>query len=195
MINLQFNEGDNITKFETPLKNEMQKQLDFFDKELKKIRTGRAHTSLVEDLTVSCYGNMMKLRDTATITVPDAQTISIQPWDQGNSSAIESALQEASLGLSIQNDGAVLRLRIPPMTAEQRDTMVKTVYKKLEDCKVALRNVRKDFNNWIRDQEKDKNVSEDTSKRLQNTLQKNTDHYTEQADTMGAKKEKEIKTI
>lgn len=195
MITLQFREGDATTKFETTLKNEMQKQIEFFDKELKKLRTGRAHTSLVEDLVVQCYGSPMKLRDVASITAADATSLVIQPWDQGNVAGIESSLQEAALGLSIQNDGALLRLRMPPMTSEQRENLVKTMHKKLEECKVAVRNVRKDYNNWIRDLEKGKAVSEDTSKRLQTMLQKITDQYTEQADGMSGKKEKEIRTV
>lgn len=195
MITLQFREGDNITKFETTLKNEMQKQIDFFDKELKKVRTGRASTSLVEDITVECYGNKMKMRDVATITTPDAQTIVVQPWDASNLAAIEKAIDDAQLGLTPQNDGAMLKLRVPPMTAEQRDNLVKNVQKKLEECKVAIRNVRKDFNNWVRDLEKGKAVSEDTSKRLQNSLQKITDQLTESADAMSTKKEKELKTL
>lgn len=195
MITLQFREGDATTKFETTLKNEMQKQIEFFDKELKKLRTGRAHTSLVEDLIVQCYGNPMRLRDVASITAADSQSLVIQPWDQGNIASIESALQEASLGVSIQNDGTLLRLRMPPMTSEQRETLVKTMLKKLEDCKVAIRNVRKDYNNWIRDLEKGKTVSEDTAKRLQTLLQKITDQFTEQADSISSKKEKEIRTV
>lgn len=195
MITLQFREGESTNKFETALKNEMQKHLDFFDKELKKLRTGRAHTSLVEEVIVQAYGNPMKLRDMASITVPDAQSLVVQPWDQGNIAAIEGALQEASLGLSIQNDGSMLRLRLPPMTSDQRENLVKTVLKKLEESKVALRNVRKDYNNWIRDLEKGKAVSEDTSKRLQTMLQKITDQFTEQADNVSSKKEKEIRTV
>lgn len=195
MITLQFKEGDSTSKFESVLKAEMQKQLDFFDKELKKVRTGRAHTSLIEDITVECYGTPMKLRDTASITAPDAQSLQVQPWDQGNLSDIESALIEASLGLSIQNDGASIRLRMPPMSAEQRENLVKTVSKKLEECKVAVRNVRKEFNNWIRDLEKGKSVSEDTSKRLGGLLEKITTTFIEQADGISSKKEKEIRTV
>lgn len=195
MITLQFKEGDSTSKLEAVLKAEMQKQLDFFDKELKKIRTGRAHTSLIEDITVQCYGAPMRLRDTATITAPDASSLLVQPWDVTNLNDIESSLIEASLGLSIQNDGACIRLRMPPMTTEQRETLAKTVGKKLEECKVAVRNVRKDFNNWIRDLEKAKNVSEDTSKRLGTLLEKTTTSFIEQADNLGSKKEKEIRTV
>ena len=195
MINLQFKEGDSTSKLEALLKAEMQKQLDFFDKELKKIRTGRAHTSLIEDITVECYGAPMRLRDTATITAPDATSLLVQPWDVTNLNDIESSLIEASLGLSIQNDGASIRLRMPPMTAEQRELLVKTVGKKLEECKVAVRNVRKEFNNWIRDLEKAKSVSEDTAKRLGTLLEKTTTSFTEQADNLSTKKEKEIRTV
>lgn len=195
MITLQFREGDAPTKFEAVLKQEMQKHIDFFDKELKKVRTGRAHASLVEDISIESYGTFMRLRDIATIATPDAQSLTVQPWDQSILNTIENALTEANLGVSIQNDGGMLRLRLPPMTAEQRENLVKTVHKKLEECKIALRNVRKDFNNWIRDLEKAKTVSEDTAKRLQNSLQKITDQYIEQSDALSAKKEKEIRSI
>lgn len=195
MITLQFREGDSLGKFETAVKNDMQKHIEFLDKELKKVRTGRAHSSLVEDISIESYGTFMRLRDMATITTPDAQTIVIQPWDQSSLNTIENTLNEANLGVSLQNDGSLLRLRVPPMTADQRENLVKTVHKKVEECKVALRNVRKDFNNWVRDIEKAKTVSEDTSKRLQNALQKLTDQLTEQADAVSAKKEKEIRSV
>ena len=195
MITLQFREGENINKFETAVKNDMLKHIEFLDKELKKVRTGRAHSSLIEDLSIESYGSFLRLRDMATITTPDAQSLVVQAWDQGSLNTIENALNDANLGVSIQNDGSVLRLRVPPMTTDQRETLVKTVYKKLEDCKVAIRNVRKDFNNWIRDLEKAKAVSEDTSKRLQAILQKLTDQLIEQADSVSAKKEKEIRSV
>lgn len=195
MITLQFREGEALSKFEIAVKNEMQKQIEFLEKELKKVRTGRAHSSLIEDISIEMYGSFMRLRDMATINVPDAQSLVVQPWDQGSLNTIENALSDANLGVSIQNDGALLRLRIPPMTSEQRENLVKLVHKKLEDCKIAIRNVRKDFNNWIRDLEKTKAISEDTSKRLQNSLQKLTDQLIEHSDSLVVKKEKEIRSV
>lgn len=195
MVNLKFVEGDPVSKFEQAVQFGMQSHIDYFVNEIKKIRTGRAHTSLVEDLPVECYGNTMKLRDVATITAPDAQLIVIQPWDKGNLAHIEKAIAQSDLGITPQNDGSVLRIKIAPMSAEQRDRLIKNLGKKLEECKVAVRNVRKEFNNFVRDLQKNRDISEDTEKRLQASLQKVTDQFVEQADKQSAKKEAEIKSV
>ena len=195
MNHLQFREGDNIASFEDAVKTSMQEPIEHFAGELKKLRTGRAHTALVEDMQVECYGNTMRLRDVATITAPDAQLIVIQPWDQNNLDDIERSIAQSNLGITPQNDGGVIRLRIAPMSADQREILVKTLGKKLEECKVAVRNIRKTCQNYIRDTEKAKHISEDTAKRLQASLQKITDSFTDQADTLSNKKEKEIKSI
>lgn len=195
MVHLQFSEGDSPSKLENAAKESMQKHIEHLNSELKKLRTGRAHVSLIEDITVECYGSSMKLRDVATITAPEAQLLVIQPWDQNNIGSIERGIVQSELNLNPQNDGSIIRLAIPPMTSEKREQLVKNMGKKQEDSKVGVRNVRKEFLNFIRECEKNKNISEDTSKRLQASLQKVTDEFTSQVDALCAKKEREIRSI
>ncbi|HBL98786.1 TPA: ribosome recycling factor [Candidatus Dependentiae bacterium] len=193
-MSFTFSAEDNPQKFEQALRAEMQKHLEYFEKELSKIRTGRANPALVEDLHVNCYGSSMRLKDLATITTPEAQLIVIQPWDQGNIEAVERAISQSELHLNPVNDGILIRLQLPPMSAARREELVKTVSKKLEECKIALRNVRRDFNNLVRDLEKNKSLSEDIAKRLQTILQKVTDDLIGRSDVICTKKEAEIKT-
>jgi ribosome recycling factor len=192
---IKLTQNDSPSKFETPLRAEMQKHYEYFEKEVHKIRTGRATTALVEDLSVNCYGSAMRLKDVASITVPEVSLIVIQPWDATNIEAIEKAIQQSDLRVNPTNDGALIRVPLPPMSATRRDELVKTLGKRLEECKVEIRNVRKDFNNIIRDSEKARAISEDTAKRLQNILQKCTDDFTKKADDLAAKKEHEIKSL
>lgn len=195
MIKLQFLATDNPSKFEQAVKTTMLQHADFFDKELGKLRTGRAVPSLVEDVMVSCYGTNMRLKDIATITAPEANMIVIQPWDISNLGAIEKGIAQSDLQMTPANDGALIRLTIPPMSASHREELIKTLNKKLEACRVAIRNERKEFNNFIRDLEKNKTVSEDISKRLQTILQKVTDSMIEHVEGVAEKKEKEIRTL
>lgn len=194
MTTFSFGPNDNPSKFEQPLRAEMQKHLEFFEKEMQKLRTGRANPSLLEDITVLCYGSVMRLKDIASITAPEAQLIVVQPWDQSNLEAIEKAISQSEVRVTPSNDGSIIRVPLPPMSAARRDELSKTLGKKLEECKVAIRNVRKDFNNFIRDGEKNKTISEDIAKRLQTILQKATDDATQKADTLADKKDKEIKS-
>lgn len=195
MVVLQFGPNDNPTKFEQAVRTSMLKHLDFFDKELSKLRTGRATTGLVEDIHVVCYGNSMRIKDVASITVPEAQLIVIQPWDTNNLEAIEKAVGQSELRVTPQNDGTIIRVPLPPMSASRREELAKSVGKRLEECKVAIRNERKEFNNLIRDLLKNRTISEDIEKRLQTLLQKVTDDLTAKSDEMASKKEKEIKSL
>lgn len=194
MAAFTFNSPENPQKLEQATRAEMLKHTEHFEKELAKLRTNRAQPALVEDIHVQCYGSTLRIKDCATITTPDAQSIIITPWDQNNLSAIDKAVSQSELHVTPINDGAIIRIQLPPMSAARRDELVKTVGKKLEECKVAIRNVRKEVNNIIRDLEKAKTVSEDIAKRLQTVLQKVTDEVTEKADLIAEKKEKEIKT-
>lgn len=195
MVVLQFGPNDNPAKFEQAVRASMLKHIEFFDKELSKLRTGRATTGLVEDIQVTCYGNSMRIRDIASITTPEAQLIVIQPWDASNIGEIEKAVGQSELHVTPQNDGTLIRVPLPPMSASRREELAKTIGKRLEECKVAIRNERKEFNNLIRDLQKNKTISEDIEKRLQTLLQKVTDDLTAKADEMGTKKEKEIKSL
>jgi len=178
------------------MKLEMEGPLKHFDGELAKIRTGRAHTSLIEDVMVSVYGNdPMALKNLAALTAIDSRTITIQPWDAAIVADIEKALKVADSSLTPANDGSVIRIQLPEISTARRDDLVKVLGKKLEECKIAVRNVRKDFNNLLRDAKKDKEISENFFSRLSDSLQKITDTSIEQAEQKATKKEKDIKTV
>lgn len=181
-------------QFETYVIEEMQKHSKHFEVELSKIRTGRAHPSIVEDTKVLCYGSIMPLKDVASITAPDSNMIVVQPWDKSVMAEIEKSLSTVNLGMTISNDGNIIRLVLPPMSSSRREELIKAVNQKLELLKVSLRNVRNDIQNLIRAAEKSKKISEDYSKRLQDSLQKGTDKSIELAEKISEKKELEIKS-
>jgi ribosome recycling factor len=195
MITFDFNEGASTKPFEKAIETEMEKPLRHFEKEVAKVRTGRASTTLIEDVRVSCYGTVMPLKDVAALSAPDLQLLVIQPWDKSIMGDIEKAITVSDLGLTPLNDGTVIRLQLPRMSGSRRDEFVKALHKKLEECKVGLRTVRKEFHTLIRDAEKGKKFSEDYGKRLQDILQKITDKYTEAADKISNKKEDELRSL
>ncbi len=195
MASYTFVEGASTKSFETSVDGDMQKHIQHFEKELSKIRTGRAHPSMIEDIKVFAYGTMMPLKEVAALAAPDAQLLTIQPWDKTIIPEIEKALQTSDLGVTPQTDGPLIRIILPKMSSSRRDELNKVLGKRLEECKIALRNVRKEVHTAIRDAEKDKKISEDYSKRLQDLLQKITDKVTLQADALSSKKETEIKAL
>jgi ribosome recycling factor len=188
---------ENETKsFEEPMNAEMQKVLSHFEGELIKIRTGRAHTSLVEDIMVECYdGSPMPMKNLAAISAPESRLIVIQPWDTTTLPAIEKALKASEIGITPQVDGKLIRLRLPEMSTTRRDELAKILGRKLEDCKVGARNVRKDFNNLIRDAKKDKRISENFFNRLSDSLESITGKWIGKAEQLAEKKEAEIKSF
>lgn len=190
--NLQLVENEQ-KPFEQAMSQEMDKAIKHLEGELIKVRTGRAHTSMVEDLQVVVYGGQpMALKALAAIAAPDARLITIQPWDESSIGEIERAIKESDLGITPQNDGKVIRLVLPEMSSDRREDLIKILGKKLEEARVAVRNIRKDFNNLIRDAKKDKTISENFFNRLSDVLQKITDKYIKQIDDMGKKKEADI---
>jgi ribosome recycling factor len=194
-INITLVEND-IKGFQHPMEIEMGKAIKHLEGELIKIRTGRAHTSLVEDLPVSAYGQMpVPLKNLAVLAAPDARLITIQPWDKNLIGDIERAIKASDIGLTPLNDGDIIRLRLPEMSSTRRDELIKILGKKVEECRVAIRNIRKDFNNLIRDAKKDKVISENFFNRLTDVLQKVTDTFIDKADQLATKKEKEISTV
>lgn len=195
MTHLNIVEGASTKPFESALDAEMDKQIKHFEKELVKIRTGRAHTSMLEDVKVACYGTIMPLKEVAALAAPDVQLLTIQPWDKGIMPDIEKAISSSDLGLTPLNDGTIIRLQIPRMTTNRRDELVKVLHKKAEECKISLRNVRREVHTLIKETEKNKVISEDYSKRLQDLLQKITDKYTDLSDKLSQKKEAEIKAL
>lgn len=188
----------NITNkdFEAAVKPEMEKPIEHLKKELLKVRTGRAHSSMVENIKVVCYGTSeMAIKEIAAISTPDARLIVIQPWDKTIIGNIEKAIQNSELGVTPVNDSEIIRIQLPFMSAAQREELVKVLGKKLEDCRIAIRNVRKDFQNAVRDAEKDKVISIDFSKVLLAILQDCTDKYIASAEQVSTKKEQEIKAV
>ncbi|MBY0353391.1 ribosome recycling factor [Candidatus Babeliales bacterium] len=194
MEEIAFLEGDSKS-IENLLKQEMDKPLKHFEKELTSIRTGRASTKLIEDLKVESYGQFMPLKDIATLAAPDSRLLTIQAWDSNNISAIEKALTTSDLGVVPANDGSIIRIQLPQMSSARRDELVKVLGKKTEECRVGIRNVRKDFHNEIRDAEKKKIISEDFAKRLTTLLQKVTDDFISKVDTTHDKKSAELKSL
>jgi ribosome recycling factor len=187
---------NDVKSFQQPMEVEMDKSIKHLERELIKIRTGRAHTALVEDLQVSVYGQpAVALKSLAALAAPDARMITIQPWDSNIIGEIEKAISESDVGVTPANDGNLIRLRLPEMSSTRRDELVKILGKKTEEAKVAIRNVRKDFQNLIRDAKKDKVISENFFNRLDGVLQKVTDTFVEKVEGMRMKKEKDILSV
>jgi ribosome recycling factor len=173
----------------------MEKALTTLSKEFSKLRTGRASAVLVEDIRVDYYGTPTPLSQIASIAVPDSRTITIQPWDRNAFGDIDKAILKSDLGLNPVNDGKLIRISIPPLTEERRKELVKVAKKFTEECKVAMRNVRRDGNELFKKKKNDKELTEDEMHKGQEEIQKLTDSYVAKADTAFASKEKEIMEI
>ena len=191
---LELVEGEK-TLFEKTTKEEMDKVIKHYEKDLSTIRTGRASTSIVETVKADVYGQLMPIRELATISAPDARLITIQPWDKGNIGPIEKAIQKSDIGIAPINDGTVIRLQLPLMSSDRRDELVKHLGKKSEEARVGVRNVRRDYHNIIRDAEKSKILSEDFSKQLSVLLQKITDSFIDRINVLQGKKETDLKLV
>ena len=170
----------------------MQKAVEALRQDLTAVRTGRASASLLDRIQIDYYGAPTPINQVATISVLDARMLLIQPWDRKLLADIEKAIQKSDLGINPSNDGQVIRLNIPPLNEERRREMVKIVHKKLDEHKVAVRNIRRDVQDKLRDREKKKEVSEDELKRSAERLQKLTDRFIEEMDKIGKSKELEI---
>ncbi|MCK5071773.1 MAG: ribosome recycling factor [Desulfocapsa sp.] len=175
--------------------DKMEKSVDTFKNELSKVRTGRASISLLDGISVDAYGSPMPMNQVATMTIPESRMIAIQPWDPQMVPAIEKAILKSNLGLAPQNDGKVIRLTIPQLTEERRKELVKQVRKVAEEFRVAVRNVRREAIDTLKQQKKDKEISEDDLFKLQDDAQKETDTYVKLIDTVTDHKEKEMMEI
>lgn len=164
-------------------------------RDLQTVRTGRATPALVERLVVDYYDTPTPLAQLSSIHATDPRTLTIQPWDKKALSDIEKAIQKSDLGLNPNNDGTVIRLVLPPLTEERRKDLVKVLHKKVDEAKVAVRNIRRDAHDKLRDQEKKKEISADELKRGTDRLQKLTDKYIEDLDGVGQAKEREIMEV
>jgi len=176
------------------VKNKMLRAIDVLKTELSKMRTGRASPSILDDIRVEYYGQVVPLNQVSTVAVPDARLITIQPWEANMVQVIEKAIQKSGLGLNPNHDGKVIRVPIPPLNEERRRELVKYIKKVGEDTKVALRNIRRDANETCKKLEKE-HVSEDEVKKAEKDVQKLTDDYIKLVDDTLVHKEKEIMTV
>ncbi len=174
-------------------KAKMEKSITLFAQELSKIRTGRASPALLDGIKVEYYGSSLPMNQVATISIPEPRLIIIQPWDKTALGEIEKSLFKSGIGLTPNNDGNVIRLSIPPLTTERREELVKLTQRLAEEAKVAIRNIRRDANNDIKKEEKDKKISTDESFKIQELIQKATDDSIKKIDEVLKKKEKEIR--
>lgn len=172
--------------------SKMKKTVEALRNHLGSIRTGRAAPALVEHLHVEYYGTEMPLNQLANISVPEARSLVIQPWDKGAIKAIEKAIQNSDLGLTPNNDGQVIRLSIPTLTEQRRKDLVKLVKKEVEEQKVSLRNLRRDGLSELKKLEGDKQISEDEHKRAQEQLEQLVGQYIKQLEQLGHTKEQEV---
>ena len=170
----------------------MQGALDALGREFAGVRTGRANAALLEGIRVDYYDTPTPLNQVASVSVPDARTLMIQPWDQSTLPKIEKAIQKSDLGLTPANDGKVIRLTMPTLNEERRKQLAKSVGKLAEDARVAIRNVRREANEKVKALLKDKKVSEDDERRGETEIQKPTDRSTQKVEELLKKKEQEI---
>lgn len=173
----------------------MEKSIEFLKTELSKIRTGRAHASLLDHISVEYYGSMVPLSQVANISVEDSRTLSVTPWEGNMVSVVEKAIMTSDLGLNPNTAGNVIRVPMPPLTEERRKELVKVVKKEGEEAKVAVRNIRRDSNTQLKNGLKDKTITEDEERKAQDDIQKITDKFISKVDSLLANKEKELLEI
>ena len=170
----------------------MNKAIGALERDFGRLRTGRASTSLVEDLKVDYYGTPTPVGQIASVAIPDSRSITIQPWDRAAFALVEKAILKSDLGLTPVNDGKIIRINIPPLTEDRRKDLVKVARKYGEEAKVAVRNIRRDANDSLKKLEKDKKHSEDEIKKMTEVIQKLTDDFVAKVDQHCKAKEKEI---
>ncbi len=173
----------------------MQKSIEAFRNDLAKIRTGRAHTGLLDHIQVDYYGSNVPISQVANLTLVDSRTIGVQPWEKKMVQAVEKAIRESDLGLNPATNGDVIRVPMPMLTEERRRELVKVVKTEAEDAKVSVRNLRRDANEQLKKLLKDKEISEDDERRAQDDVQKLTDKFVAEIDKLVQTKEGEIMTV
>jgi len=177
------------------LKTRMDKAVEDFRTNLAAARTGRASVHMLDTIRVNYYGSEMPLNQLATVHAPEAQLLTVQPYDPGILGEIEKTIRSAGLGLNPMNDGKIIRIPVPPLTEERRKEMVKHLHKILEDHRTAVRNIRRDGNDAIKKATKDKKITEDEERRALEEIQKLTDDEIKKMEEMGKTKEKELMTV
>ena len=186
-MNSVFNEKNYLSK--------MEKSIQSLKKDVSTLRTGRANSNMLDIIKVDVYGQLMPINQLATISVPEARTISIQVWDKQNTNLIESAIQKSELGINPQIDGQIIRLRIPDLTEERRGDLIKILKSMGEKGKIAVRNIRREANEELKKKLKDKIISEDNNKNFEKIIQNLTDQNIENIEKILSDKEKEISQI
>ncbi|MDE2430915.1 MAG: ribosome recycling factor [Burkholderiales bacterium] len=173
----------------------MQKSIETLKADLSKVRTGRAHTGILDHVMVDYYGSPTNITQVANVTLIDARTIGVQPWEKKMLNAIEKAIRDSDLGLNPSSQGDMIRVPTPPLTEERRKEMVKLVKTEGEGAKIAIRNIRRDANETLKKMLKEKECSEDDERRAQDDIQKLTDKFVAEVDKLLAEKEKEVLTV
>ncbi len=186
-MSTNFNENNYSSK--------MDKSIQSFKKDISTLRTGRANTNMLDTIKVDVYGQLMPVDQLATVSVPEARLISIQVWDKANTSLIESAIQKSELGINPQIDGQIIRLRIPDLTEERRKDLIKVLKNMGEKSKISIRNIRREANEELKKELKEKRLSEDDNKNYEKNIQKLTDQNIENIEKILTEKEKEISQI
>lgn len=184
-----------IKEFVSDAEDKMKKAIDVLRKEYASLRAGRATPALLDKIVVDYYGVPTPINQLANISVPEPRSLVIQPWDKSAMPGIEKAILKSDLGLTPNNDGAVIRLAIPQLTQDRRNELVKVVKKKAEDARVAIRNIRRDVNDHLKDIEKKHEISEDDFKRAQEDVQKLTDKSIKEVDQVMERKEQEVMEV
>ncbi len=177
------------------LAERMDKAMEVLKKDLAGIRTGRASLGIFEGITVNYYGTPTPINQVATMSIPESRLITIQPWDPKMITEIERAILKSDLGLNPSNDGKIIRIAIPSLTEERRKQIIKQMHKRVEEAKIAIRNIRRDSNEEVKKLEKEKKISEDDAKKTLEEIQKLTDSYIKRTDEINAHKEKEIMEV
>lgn len=173
----------------------MQKSIDTLKADLAKVRTGRAHAGILDHIQVDYYGTPTLINQVANVTLIDARTIGVQPWEKKMIAKVEKAIRESDLGLNPSTQGDLIRVPTPALTEERRKEMVKLCKSEAEDAKIAVRNIRRDANEALKKLLKDKAISEDDERRAQDDVQKLTDKFVAEIDKLVAEKEKEVLTV
>jgi len=176
----------------TEMREKMKKAAEVLDQEYKKMRTGRASTSLIEGIKVECYGAHMRLNQLASLSIPESRLLFVQPWDQTIIGDIEKSILKSGLGLTPMNDGKVIRISIPPLTEERRKELAKMARKMAEDSKIIIRNHRREANELLKELKNEGEISEDEMYTYQEKVQKNTDEFIAKIDEIRTQKETEI---
>ena len=184
-----------LAEIQTDARNRMSKSLEALRHELAKIRTGRAHPSLLEHVHVDYYGSEVPISQAASVSVEDARTLSVSPWDKNMVGPIEKAILKSDLGLNPSTAGQVIRIPLPPLTEERRRDLTKVVHTEGENAKIAIRNIRRDANHHFKELLKEKDISEDDERKAEHDVQTVTDIAVKKVDEIVAEKEQELLEI